>query len=103
METWPSPLPRYNLLALSSLGLNKSWLVIGAIGRTLLLRPKPPPPCPPPCLHLPFWPILSLSYPSTRRPHSCNICLLRKASPYLRACPSLTWLPLTEDNSPPCL
>src|SRR5258706_8448839 len=79
------------------------WLPIGRIGQMLQLCPKPPHLSLPLCLPSPYWLTLSPSLLTTRKPHSCSICLLGRASPCLLACPSLTWLPLIQDNSPPCL
>src|SRR5258706_4951288 len=102
MVIWHSPSPRYSPRVCISRGPNTYWLPIGRIGQTLQLHPKPPPLSPPRCLPSLCWLTLNPSLHSTSRPPSCNTCLLRRASPCRMALPSLTWLPLTEDNSLPC-
>src|SRR5258706_2599584 len=78
MEIWHSPSPRYSPRAYTSRGLNMSWLTIGGIGQMLQSCPTPPPLSPPHCLPSLFWLTLSPSLHSTKKPPSCNICLLKQ-------------------------
>src|SRR5258706_4460968 len=101
MVIWPSPSPRYSPRDYISRGPNTYWLPIGRIGQTLRLHPKPPPPSPPRCLPSLCWLTLNPSLLSTRRPPSCNTCLLRRSSPSQLAALSMTGLTLIMDHFRP--